>query len=159
MKSRLTTILLLTIFTCSLYGQINSQTNTEAKDKTIFITGGVFDKVYINYDLSSARYYALIIAVEDYDDPKINDLAEPINDADKFFRIISSRYTFNQEDITYLKNPTKADIIGTLHKMRGFIKEEDNLLIYYAGHGYWDEEMMTGYWLPTSGDLHVDGVC
>ena len=49
MKSRLTTILLLTIFTCSLYGQINSQTNTEAKDKTIFITGGVFDKVYINY--------------------------------------------------------------------------------------------------------------
>lgn len=108
----------------------------------------VEDKVFINYDLSSARYYALIIAVEEYDDPSINDLSEPINDADKFFKIISSQYTFNQEDITYLKNPTKADIIGTLHKMRGLISEEDNLLIYYAGHGYWDEEMSTGYWLP-----------
>jgi hypothetical protein len=106
------------------------------------------DKVFINYDLSNARYYALIIAVQEYDDPAITDLDQPISDADKFYRIISSRYTFNQEDITYLKNPTKADIIGTLHKMRGMIKEDDNLLIYYAGHGYWDEEMSTGYWLP-----------
>ncbi len=107
------------------------------------------DKVRINYDLSSARYYALIIAVEDYDDPSITDLSEPINDANRFYKIISSRYTFNEEDITYLKNPTKSDIIGTLHRMRGVVKEEDNLLIYYAGHGYWDEEMMTGYWLPS----------
>lgn len=106
------------------------------------------DQVYINYDLSSARFYALIIAVQDYDDPTINDLSEPVNDADKFYRIINSKYTFNEEDITYLKNPTKADIIGTLHHMRGMVGEEDNLLIYYAGHGYWDEEMMTGYWLP-----------
>lgn len=112
----------------------------------------VEDKVFINYDLSSARYYALIIAVEDYNDPSINDLSEPINDADKFFNIISSRYTFNQEDITYLRNPTKAEIIGTLHKMRGYITEEDNLLIYYAGHGFWDEEMMTGYWLPSDAE-------
>lgn len=112
----------------------------------------VEDKVYINYDLSSARYYALIIAVQDYDDPTINDLSEPINDANRFYRIISSKYTFNQEDITYLKNPTKADIIGTLHNMRGKVGEEDNLLIYYAGHGYWDEEMMTGYWLPSDAE-------
>jgi len=112
----------------------------------------VEDKVFINYDLASARYYALIIAVEDYNDPSINDLSEPINDADKFYSIISSRYTFNQEDITYLRNPTKAEIIGTLHKMRGIITEEDNLLIYYAGHGFWDEEMMTGYWLPSDAE-------
>jgi len=138
--------------------------NTVALEETIDLTLGpnvvriegvgisgkkVEDKVYINYDLSSARYYALIIAVEEYEDPSINDLSEPVHDADKFYKIISSRYTFNEEDITYLKNPTKADIIGTLHHMRGKVSEEDNLLIYYAGHGYWDEEMMTGYWLPS----------
>ncbi len=124
----------------------NNTINLEA----ITISGSkIVDKVRINYDLSSARYYALIIAVEDYDDPSITDLSEPINDANRFYKIISSRYTFNEEDITYLKNPTKSDIIGTLHKMRGIVKEEDNLLIYYAGHGYWDEEMMTGYWLPS----------
>lgn len=123
--------------------------SNEVRLEGVGVSGGkVEDRVYINYDLSSARYYALIIAVEEYDDPSINDLSEPVNDADRFFKIISSRYTFNAEDITYLKNPTKADIIGTLHKMRGRVTEEDNLLIYYAGHGYWDEDMMTGYWLP-----------
>lgn len=124
--------------------------NNSIKLEAVTMSGKkIEDIVRINYDLSSARYYALIIAVEDYDDPTINDLGEPINDANRFYRIISSRYTFNEEDITYLKNPTKADIIGTLHKMRGTITEEDNLLIYYAGHGYWDEEMETGYWLPS----------
>ena len=124
--------------------------NNSIKLEAVTMSGKkIEDLVRINYDLSSARYYALIIAVEDYDDPTINDLEEPINDADKFYKIISSRYTFNEEDITYLKNPTKADIIGTLHKMRGTITEQDNLLIYYAGHGYWDEEMETGYWLPS----------
>ena len=105
--------------------------------------------VNISYDISSAKYHALIIAVEEYDDPYINDLDEPINDADRFYSVITSKYTFDQENILYLKNPTKADIIGTLHKMRGILKPEDNLLIYYAGHGHWDEEMKTGYWLPS----------
>lgn len=124
--------------------------NNSIKLEAITVSGKkIEDLVRINYDLSTARYYALIIAVEDYDDPAITDLGEPINDASKFYRIISSRYTFNEEDIIFLKNPTKADIIGTLHQMRGTVKEEDNLLIYYAGHGYWDEEMETGYWLPS----------
>ncbi len=127
--------------------------NNVVKLEGVGISGiKIEDQVYINYDLSSARYYALIIAVQDYDDPTINDLSEPVNDADKFYRIISSKYTFNEEDITYLKNPTKADIIGTLHHMRGKVNEEDNLLIYYAGHGFWDEEMMTGYWLPSDAE-------
>lgn len=104
--------------------------------------------VNINYNLSNAKFHALIIAVQDYDDPGINDLDEPIRDANRFYKVITANYTFSEENILYLKNPTKADIIGTLHQMRSILKPEDNLLIYYAGHGYWDEEMMTGYWLP-----------
>lgn len=124
--------------------------NNSIKLEAITISGKkIEDIARINYDLSTARYYALIIAVEDYDDPAISDLGQPINDANKFYQLISARYTFNEEDIIFLKNPTKADIIGTLHEMRGTVKTEDNLLIYYAGHGYWDEEMKTGYWLPS----------
>ncbi len=117
-------------------------------------TGGkrIEDQIFINYDISSARYYAVIIAVEEYRDPMITDLSQPISDANNFYRVISSNYTFNQEDITFLKNPTKADIIGTLHHLRNVVTSEDNLLIYFAGHGYWDEEMMTGYWLPSDAE-------
>jgi hypothetical protein len=104
--------------------------------------------VEVIYDISSAKYYALIIAVEDYDDPEINDLEQPLADATKFSTLLNKEYNFERENITFLRNPTKADIIGTLHQMRDVITPEDNLLIYYAGHGWWDEEMETGYWLP-----------
>jgi len=102
----------------------------------------------IIYDISTAKYYALVIAVQEYDHERITDLDHPVEDASKFIDVIQNEYNFENENITFLKNPTKADIIGTLHQMRSVVTNEDNLLIYYAGHGHWDEEMETGYWLP-----------
>ena len=32
--------------------------------------------------------------------------------------------------------------------MRKIIRPDDNLLIFYAGHGYWDEDARQGYWWP-----------
>jgi len=103
----------------------------------------------IVYDLSTAQYHALVIAVQEYEDPNINDLDHPVSDATRFIDVISNEYNFQKEHIKFMQNPTKADIIGTLHKMRSEVSSEDNLLIYYAGHGHWDEEMQTGYWLPS----------
>jgi hypothetical protein len=115
-------------------------------------------KLIIDYDISIATYYALVIAVQDYDDPEINDLKQPIKDATRFIDIISSQYNFDRENIDFMKNPTRADIIGKLLQMRNRVTPEDNLLIYYAGHGWWDEEMKTGYWFPkdASRDNPVD---
>ena len=103
----------------------------------------------VNYNINSSKYYALIIAAQDYSDDRITDLSNPINDATKLKNILVNNYTFKQENLKFLKNPTKADIIGELHHLRKKITKNDNLFIFYAGHGYWDEEMETGYWLPT----------
>ncbi len=121
----------------------------DLKIEAVTISGSKIESsVEVVYDISSAKYYALIIAVEDYDDPEINDLEQPLDDATRFATLLNKEYNFEREDITFLRNPTKSDIIGTLHQMRDVITPEDNLLIYYAGHGYWDEEMSTGYWFP-----------
>lgn len=121
----------------------------ELKIEAVTISGSKIESsVEVVYDISSAKYYALVIAVEDYDDPEINDLSQPLDDATRFTSLLNKEYNFERENITFLRNPTKADIIGTLHQMRNVITPEDNLLIYYAGHGWWDEEMETGYWLP-----------
>ncbi|MCK5137223.1 MAG: caspase family protein [Bacteroidales bacterium] len=123
--------------------------SNELKIEAVSTTGKKLESsVEIVYDITSAKYYALIIAVERYNDPAITDLDQPIRDANRFYNVISSDYIFEKENIIFLKNPAKADIIGTLHKMRNQVTPKDNLLIYYAGHGYWDEEMTTGYWLP-----------
>ncbi|MFC2111320.1 caspase family protein [Bacteroidota bacterium] len=105
--------------------------------------------VNINCKMIGANYKALIIGVQDYQDPEINDLSQPINDAQKLYDILTKEYTFEPTNVVFLKNPTKSEIIGTLHKMRSTITENDNLLIFYAGHGYWDEAMNNGYWLPS----------
>ena len=123
--------------------------SNDLKIEAVTVSGKKIEtSVEVLYDISSAKYYALIIAVEEYDDPDINDLDQPLADATRFTTLLNNEYTFEREDITFLRNPTKADIIGTLHQMRNVITKEDNLLIYYAGHGLWDEEMTTGYWLP-----------
>jgi len=121
----------------------------QVKVEAVTVTGKKMESsLEIVYDISTARYFALVIAVEEYDDPNINDLDHPVSDAGRFIDVIESEYNFDKSNINFLKNPTKADIIGTLHHMREKVTPEDNLLIYYAGHGHYDEEMETGYWLP-----------
>ncbi len=131
----------------------------QVKVEAITVTGKKLESsLEIVYDISTATYYALVIAVQEYDDPNINDLDHPVRDASRFIEVIESEYNFQKENIKFLENPTKADIIGTLHHMRDQVTNEDNLLIYYAGHGHYDEEMETGYWLPrdASRDNPVD---
>lgn len=127
--------------------------SNELKIEVVTVSGKKMESsVEIVYDISTAKYYALVIAVEEYDHNGLNDLDQPVIDANKFASIINKKYHFEEENIDLMINPTKADIIGKLHSMRDLITPEDNLLIYYAGHGWWDEEMSTGYWLPRDAD-------
>jgi hypothetical protein len=110
---------------------------------------GSFDAVReIEFNPITTSYKALIIAVQDYDDPAIDDLEEPINDAIKLYNVLTEMYSFKKEDVLFLKNATRAEILGALHELRGSITKNDNLLIFYAGHGHFDETMNNGYWLP-----------
>jgi uncharacterized caspase-like protein len=36
--------------------------------------------------------------------------------------------------------------------LRKELTDKDNLLVYYAGHGHWDEKIQRGYWVPVDGD-------
>lgn len=98
--------------------------------------------------LSQGRYYALIIGIDKYQDEKIDDLDFPISDATSFHETLVKYYNFKLEDITFLKNPTRTEMIISLDELRQKVTPEDNLLIFYAGHGFWDEKSGIGYWLP-----------
>jgi WD40 repeat protein len=94
-------------------------------------------------------YYALLIGVNEYQHPDINDLDNPIRDAESLYNVLTTRYTFEKENMTFLKNPTQAEIITTLDELSRELTSTDNLLIFYAGHGYWDEKGRVGYWFPS----------
>lgn len=99
-----------------------------------------------NLNHSLGKYYALLIAIDDYQ--FINKLDQPIGDAIRLQQILTTSYSFSPERIFFLKNPTRAEIIDQLDRLVSLISEKDNLLLFYAGHGYWDEYRQTGYWLP-----------
>lgn len=95
------------------------------------------------------RYHALLIAVEEYEDKAINSLNEPMKDAGKLKEILLEKYTFNDEDIEILKNPTFEEMNVAFDHLSQKIGPSDFLLIFYAGHGFFDEKTNIGYWLPS----------
>ncbi len=97
-------------------------------------------------------YHALLIAVEDYADPSVNKLDNPVKDAMQLQKTLTTAYHFDPKNVKLLKNPSKKDVFTELARLRTAVKETDNLLVFYAGHGYWDNDMEKGYWLPTDAD-------
>lgn len=95
------------------------------------------------------KYYALIIGVQDYDDPGIVDLDQPAADAALLYQTLIRGYTFDPGNITLLKNPTRNAVFESLEEFAKKVTAQDNLLIFYAGHGYWDEGRKQGYWFPS----------
>jgi len=115
----------------------------------VFASEGTLSRnVTVEYSLYAARNFALIIGNQQYDDPQISELDEPLKDATELYNTLTQQYNFEAENVILLKNETKEKIIGTLHELRSRVTPTDNLLIFYAGHGFWDEGMGVGYWLP-----------
>lgn len=93
--------------------------------------------------LDFGRYYALIIGNNDYQYyPKLNTA---VNDARAVADVLKSRYGFRTR---VLLNANRATILQALNSYRSRLGENDNFLLYYAGHGEYDESNKHGHWIP-----------
>jgi hypothetical protein len=95
------------------------------------------------------RNFALLIASQNYTDPAIPSLENPIADAIKLKMALKSNYNFIDENIFTVFNPDKADLRKKLLQVSEGLDPEDNLIIFYAGHGIWVDKEKKGYWLLT----------
>ncbi len=96
----------------------------------------------------TGKFYALLIGINNYSHPDILDLDNPLKDAKKLHDILISNYTFEEENVMLIKNASRNKIINALDELARIVTPSDNLLIFYAGHGWWDEKANIGYWLP-----------
>lgn len=94
------------------------------------------------------RYNALIIGNNKY--TQLPNLANAKNDALALADVLKKKYRFN--NTTLLLDATRSQIIKALTYFRHRLTNEDNLLIYYAGHGWLDKDADEGYWLPVDAD-------
>lgn len=100
----------------------------------------------------NGKFYALLIGIDKYQDSELPDLSNPIRDTEAFYKVLTSNYIFEKDNIILLKNARRSDIHDALDDMAKKITHEDNLLIFYAGHGWWDKKANVGYWLPADAD-------
>ncbi len=109
-----------------------------------------------------ARKVALIIANQNYADPAFPPLKTPIADAEAIAQALTTRFGFVTSidgdggplDL-FLKDANKARIQQTLYEVRRRLAAEDQLLIYYAGHGENDPDL-GAYWVPVDGEANHD---
>jgi hypothetical protein len=98
-------------------------------------------------DVKLGRYFAVVIGNNSYRDPAFATLQSASNDANAVASLLRSRYGY---ETTLVLNGGRLEILTAINEMREKLKPEDNLLIYYAGHGEVDSAGQ-GYWVPSDG--------
>ena len=101
------------------------------------------------------RYFALIIGNQDYQN--FEDLRSPMRDAIRLQNLLEEKYGFS---VIMLPNANEKSMLSTLNDLYKQMTPEDNLLIYYAGHGNIRKSSTSnrvrGYWLPV--DAQQDNI-
>ena len=93
------------------------------------------------------RYHALVIGNDNFRFiPKLRTAGK---DAKVVADMLKSRYGFKT---TLLLNADRYALLSALNKLRETLTPDDNLLIYYAGHGELDRVNNRGYWLPVDAE-------
>lgn len=90
--------------------------------------------------------YALIIGIESYV-PPLKRLNTPLKDAKDVATVLRDQYGFTVQ-LLLDREATRNSILEALNKYRRSLQSNDNLLIYFAGHGYNDSEKDEAFWLP-----------
>jgi len=99
---------------------------------------------------SRGKNYLLLIGVNQYD--HWGSLNNAVKDCQDIATVLTEEYQFSPDQVIRLYNgkATRENILETFESLQDIITPDDNLLIYYAGHGYYDEGSKLGYWVPVN---------
>lgn len=107
--------------------------------------------------LGTGTRYALMIANQDYAAGSgLARLATPLGDARAVADILTARYGFTTTATTpegevldlFLPNATRLQIETALYQISRIAGARDTVLIFYAGHGIYEQATQGAFWLP-----------
>ncbi|MEO8151651.1 MAG: caspase family protein [Rhizobacter sp.] len=102
-----------------------------------------------DHGVASGAYRALVIANQNYQ--HWERLDTPLRDAQDLKQLLERRYGFK---VTLLADATRREMFTALNALRAQLGSDDNLLVFYAGHGDIDPVTQRGYWVPVDGERH-----
>jgi hypothetical protein len=95
----------------------------------------------------SGKNYLVMIGINEYQGwPKLRNA---VKDCEDIARVLIRDYQFEPENLIrlYDQEATRENIVETFDSLQGLLREEDNLVVYYAGHGFLGKAGL-GYWVP-----------
>ena len=95
----------------------------------------------------NGQYYALIIGIDKYSG-QWQVLKNATHDAKALEILLNEKYKLDYIYSLYDEQATRTNILNSLEKLVNTIKETDNLLIYFSGHGEFKQSLNKGYWVP-----------
>jgi hypothetical protein len=108
-----------------------------------------------NFDLdfdpaAKGKNHLLIIGISKYQ--YWNQLNNAVKDAQDVKKVLLSKYDFTADNVyeLYDEKATIEGINDILKKVKSIVKPQDNLLIYFSGHGHYNAELDEGYWIPVN---------
>jgi len=105
------------------------------------------------HDKAWGTYYALIIGINAY--KEWNPLRTAVHDAEVLKETLVNRYGFDEKNVILRTEgtATRSGLINDLRNLASSLGGQDNLMIYFAGHGQLDDLTGNGYWIPVEGKL------
>lgn len=97
--------------------------------------------------LLGGKRHALVIANQQY--KHWTKLDTPRADAHAVATVLKQRFGF---EVTLLQDVTRQQLLSALGKLRQQVGPQDQVVVYYAGHGQMDTVTARGYWIPVDGD-------
>ncbi|MEQ8516162.1 MAG: caspase family protein, partial [Chromatocurvus sp.] len=99
------------------------------------------------------RYFALVIGNSDY--VHLSNLDTPMEDTRRLSKVLTERYGFQ---VRRVSNADNTEILRALNALNDVLREDDNLLLYYSGHGNSRSSGSydAGYWLPVNAEAPPD---
>ncbi|MBX9850250.1 MAG: caspase family protein [Cytophagaceae bacterium] len=107
----------------------------------------------LNFDpAAKGKNYLLIVGISTYS--HWPQLGNAVKDAKDVKRILTTKYTFAAENVVevYDEQATIEGIYAAFNKLKAKVTPNDNLLIYFSGHGFYNAGLDEGYWIPV--DAH-----
>jgi hypothetical protein len=95
------------------------------------------------------RFFALVIGINNY--RNLDRLKTAVNDARSVAQVLKADYGF-ETTLILNEQATRDNIMKELNTLRRKLTSRDRLLIYYAGHGDYNRDTDTAYWLPVNAD-------
>ena len=92
------------------------------------------------------KNYLLAIGIDQYQ--HVGKLSNAVRDARMVSGLLEERYGFEERQLLFDGEATRRGIRNVLREQIRRVGKEDNLVIYFSGHGHYDQLINEAYWIP-----------